>query len=142
MNQQIDHIWIECFKRSNQRLDREKNDSDEHSPEQSDELAARPIRRRLNRSFPLNRSKLLNDEQRDQVLQFASDNKDEIMNQPSCNRICFFQNLVRERLNINLSLSMSGKVIQIIMHSMWLLEGESTQYMSYLVEFSPWLNSI
>ena len=74
----------------------------------------KPIRRRTNRSFPLNRSKFLNEEQRDQVLQFAFDNKDEIIKQSRSNRITFLQNLVREKLNINLSLYMTGKVIQII----------------------------
>ena len=73
-----------------------------------------PIRRRTNRSFPLNKSKFLNDEQRDQVLQFASDHKETIMNQPRSNRIQFLQNLIREQLNINLSLYMTGKLIQII----------------------------
>ena len=74
----------------------------------------KPIKRRTNRSFPLNRSKFLNEEQRDQVLQFAFDNKDEIIKQSRSNRITFLQNLVREKLNINLSLYMTGKVIQII----------------------------
>ena len=82
------------------------------STEQSNEL--NPIRRRTNRSFPLNKSKFLNDEQRDQVLQFASDHKETIMNQPRSNRIQFLQNLIREQLNINLSLYMTGKLIQII----------------------------
>ena len=50
----------------------------------------------------------------DQVLQFAFDNKDEIIKQSRSNRITFLQNLVREKLNINLSLYMTGKVIQII----------------------------
>ena len=84
---------------------------DEHTVEQT----VRPIRRRLNRSYPLNRSKFLNEEQRDQVLQFASNHKTEILNQLGGNRIQFFQNLVRDRLNINLSLYMSGKLIQIMM---------------------------
>ena len=73
-----------------------------------------PVRRRTNRSFPLNKSKFLNEEQRDQVLQFASDNKETIMNQPRSNRIPFLQNLVREQLNINLSLYMTSKLIQLI----------------------------
>mgnify|MGYP001034083493 CR=1 FL=1 len=74
----------------------------------------KPIRRHTNRSFPLNRSKYLYEEQRDQVLQFASDNKDEIIKQSRSNRIPFLQNLVNEKLNKNLSLYMTGKVIQII----------------------------
>ena len=88
------------------------NEPSTESTEQSNEL--NPIRRRTNRSFPLNKSKFLNDEQRDQVLQFASDHKETIMNQPRSNRIQFLQNLIREQLNINLSLYMTGKLIQII----------------------------
>ena len=37
--------------------------------------------------IPLNRSKFLNEEQRDQILQFASDNKYEIIKQSRSNRI-------------------------------------------------------
>ena len=116
---QIDHIISELntLKDVINELMEKKNDerSDEQSPARSDEHTVRPIRRRLNRSYPLNRSKFLNEEQRDQVLQFASNHKTEILNQLGGNRIQFFQNLVRDRLNINLSLYMSGKLIQIMM---------------------------
>ncbi len=73
-----------------------------------------PIRRRTNRSFPLNKSKFLNDEQRDQVLEFANQNKELIKNQPIANRIPFLQNLVREQLNINLSIYMTTKLINLL----------------------------
>ena len=106
MQQQIDHIISELLALKEEL----NNQSNEPSTEQPTE---QPIRRRTNRSFPLNRSKFLNEEQRDQVLQFASDNKDTIMNQPRSNRIPFLQNLVHEQLNINLSLYMTGKIIQI-----------------------------
>ena len=89
--------------------------ADDEQPQLEVAQRQRPIRRRLNRSYPLNRSKFLNEEQRDQVLQFASNHKTEILNQLGGNRIQFFQNLVRDRLNINLSLYMSGKLIQIMM---------------------------
>ncbi|KAK8881869.1 hypothetical protein M9Y10_044505 [Tritrichomonas musculus] len=52
---------------------------------QSAENESRPIRRRTNRSFPLNKSKFLNVEQRDQVLEFANQNKELIMNQSMSN---------------------------------------------------------
>ena len=81
---------------------------------QIDPQIEHPIRRRTNRAFPLNKSKFLNVEQRDQVLQYASDNKETIMNQPRANRIQYLQNLVREQLNINLSLYMTNKLIQLI----------------------------
>ena len=130
---QIDHIISELNtlkdvinelmeKKNDERSDdslSQRSQTDEQSPAQSDEPNSeqpqRPIRRRLNRSYPLNRSKFLNEEQRDQVLQFASNHKTEILNQLGGNRIQFFQNLVRDRLNINLSLYMSGKLIQIMM---------------------------
>ncbi|KAK8877919.1 hypothetical protein M9Y10_004682 [Tritrichomonas musculus] len=73
-----------------------------------------PIRRRTNRSFPLNKSKFLNDEQRDQVLEFANQNKELIKNQPIANRIPFLQNLVHEQLNINLSIYMTTKLINLL----------------------------
>ena len=41
------------------------------------------IHRRTNRSFQLNKSKNLNDEQRDKVLAFANENKQLILDQPS-----------------------------------------------------------
>ena len=130
MQQRIDHIISELlalkteFEQlnniSNEQPNETQIESEQSSAEaQSTEPSAEsnelnPIRRRTNRSFPLNKSKFLNDEQRDQVLQFASDHKETIMNQPRSNRIQFLQNLIREQLNINLSLYMTGKLIQII----------------------------
>ena len=118
MQQRIDQIISELL-----ALKEELNNQTNHPTESQTEpqieqptnpQTEHPVRRRTNRSFPLNKSKFLNDEQRDQVLQFASDNKETIMNQPRSNRIPFLQNLVREQLNINLSLYMTGKIIQII----------------------------
>ncbi len=88
--------------------------SNQPTEPQIDPQIEHTVRRRTNRAFPLNKSKFLNVEQRDQVLQYASDNKETIMNQPRANRIQYLQNLVREQLNINLSLYMAGKLIQII----------------------------
>lgn len=101
--------------------------NDDTTPETNSQTSAEPnsqtneqsnserqIRRRTNRSFPLNKSKYLNEEQRDQVLQFANENKESIKNQPSSNRIQFLQNMVHEQLNINLSLYMTGKIISLL----------------------------
>ena len=120
MQQRIDHIISELLilKTEFEQLNNISNETQiepstesTESTEQSNEL--NPIRRRTNRSFPLNKSKFLNDEQRDQVLQFASDHKETIMNQPRSNRIQFLQNLIREQLNINLSLYMTNKLINL-----------------------------
>ena len=97
-----------------EELNNQPNQSEQPTEQPTNPQTEHPVRRRTNRSFPLNKSKFLNDEQRDQVLQFASDNKETIMNQPRSNRIQFLQNLIREQLNINLSLYMTGKLIQII----------------------------
>ena len=88
MDHQIDHNKSElnALREVINDLIEKKNDSDDRRPEQSDNSPTnqpKPIRRRPNQSFPLNRFKFLNEEQQDQVLQFASDNKDEIMNQQS-----------------------------------------------------------
>ena len=117
MDQHIDYIISELNALKEELINNsytieKKNDSDNNNSQNNCSL--KPIRRRTNRSFPLNRSKFLNEEQRDQVLQFASDNKEEIMNQPRSNRIPYLQNLVYNKLDINLSLYMAGKVIQII----------------------------
>ena len=130
MQQRIDHIISELLALKSE-IETKQTESNEQPVETSTESPIEssnepsiepsaesnelnPIRRRTNRSFPLNKSKFLNDEQRDQVLQFASDHKETIMNQPRSNRIQFLQNLIREQLNINLSLYMTGKLIQII----------------------------
>ena len=126
MQQRIDQIISELLALK-EELNNQSNQPTETSTEQPNESQSNqpteqpidpqvehPIRRRTNRAFPLNKSKFLNVEQRDQVLQYASDNKETIMNQPRANRIQFLQNLVREQLNINLSLYMAGKLIQII----------------------------
>ena len=95
------------------------SETNSQRPERSEAQSAetnseRQIRRRTNRSFPLNKSKYLNEEQRDKVLQFANENKESIKNQPSSNRIQFLQNMVHEQLNINLSLYMTGKIISLL----------------------------
>ena len=72
------------------------------------------IHRRTNRSFPLNKSKNLNDEQRNKVLAFANENKQLILDQPSATRNEFLQKLVHDKLNINLSAYMSGKIITML----------------------------
>ena len=96
MQQRIDHIISEllALKTEFEQLNNISNETQIEQPteseaqsvepstestEQSNEL--NPIRRRTNRSFPLNKSKFLNEEQRDQVLQFASDHKETIMKQ-------------------------------------------------------------
>ena len=77
MNQQIDYIISELnsLKDSIEKKNNSDNatgqSNEEHSPERSNateqneiegnESTVRPIRRRINRSFPLNRSKLLNE---------------------------------------------------------------------------------
>lgn len=72
------------------------------------------IHRRTNRSFPLNKSKNLNDEQRNKVLAFANENKQLILDQPSATRNEFLQKLVHDKLNINLSAYMSCKIITML----------------------------
>ena len=109
MQQRIDQIISELLALKEELKNHTNEQTTEPQINQPTEPQIEPqnehlVRRRTNRSFPLNRSKFLNEEQRDQVLQFASDNKDTIMNQPRTNRIHFFQNLVYERLIINLSL--------------------------------------
>ena len=130
MQQRINHIISELLilKTEFEQLNNISNETQIEQPNESEQSSAEarsaesteqsnelnPIRRRTNRSFPLNKSKFLNDEQRDQVLQFASDHKETIMNQPRSNRIQFLQNLIREQLNINLSLYMTNKLINLI----------------------------
>ncbi|KAK8888195.1 hypothetical protein M9Y10_039259 [Tritrichomonas musculus] len=74
-------------------------------------------RRRLNRSYPLNRSKFLNNEQRNQVLQFALNNKEQVLNQAQPNRLMFLQNMIKEQLNISISTYMTERIINIISNS-------------------------
>lgn len=73
------------------------------------------IHRRTNRSFPLNKSKNLNDEQRNKVLEYTKNNKELIMNQQPDTRNEFLQKLVRDNLNINLSSYMASKIITMLM---------------------------
>ena len=105
-------------KQKNKELERERermnnNNENDNDPEVS---KVKVIRRRTNRSAPLNRSKYLNEEQRDQVLAFV--NQEETLNlikaQPQSSRISFVQKLIRENFNINLSLYMTGKIISIL----------------------------
>ena len=74
------------------------------------------IRKRLNRTSPLNKSKYLNEEQRDILLNYV--NEEETLNlikaQPKSTRISFVQKLIKENFGINLSLYMTGKLISIL----------------------------
>ncbi|KAK8885999.1 hypothetical protein M9Y10_041458 [Tritrichomonas musculus] len=131
MQQRIDHIISELlilkteFEQLNNKSIETPNDqptdqqtetpTDPPNDQKNEENESlHPIRRRTNRSFTLNKSKFLNDEQRDQVLEFANQNKELIKNQPIANRIPFLQNLVHEQLNINLSIYMTTKLINLL----------------------------
>lgn len=78
------------------------------------EASIRPKYRRIHRSFPLNRSKFLSDEQREKVLEFANTNKDLILNQPLSDRMKFLKKIVHEQLKTNLSEYMACKIINIL----------------------------
>lgn len=78
------------------------------------EASIRPKHRRIHRSFPLNRSKFLSDEQREKVLEFANTNKDLILNQPLSDRMKFLKKIVHEQLKTNLSEYMACKIINIL----------------------------
>ena len=104
-------------KQKNKELERERERMNNNNENDNDEMPkVKVIRRRTNRSAPLNRSKYLNEEQRDQVLAFV--NQEETLNlikaQPQSSRISFVQKLIRENFNINLSLYMTGKIISIL----------------------------
>lgn len=78
------------------------------------EASIRPKYRRIHRSFPLNRSKFLSDEQREKVLEFANTNKDLILSQPLSDRMKFLKKIVHEQLKTNLSEYMACKIINIL----------------------------
>lgn len=78
------------------------------------EASIRPKHRRIHKSFPLNRSKFLSDEQREKVLEFANTNKDLILNQPLSDRMKFLKKIVHEQLKTNLSEYMACKIINIL----------------------------
>ena len=94
---------------TNSTIKEQKNAEDE-----TNNQTPKPIRRRTHRSFPLNRSKFLNIEQREQVLHFVNENKELIMNQSRSDRTPFLQNLIRDQLNINLSTYMTERLISIL----------------------------
>ncbi|KAK8864099.1 hypothetical protein M9Y10_004701 [Tritrichomonas musculus] len=90
---------------------------DDLQNQQQTQNEAQITRRRLNRSYPLNRSKFLNNEQRNQVLQFALNNKEQVLNQAQPNRLMFLQNMIKEQLNISISTYMTERIINIISNS-------------------------